>query len=99
MSQLPRALLEYANEPPSGARLGPVSTPDASVSCVNVDHGASAVDGRRPSHQLVAAIAAAAAVNTTARAIRTRGRAVAVTALAGVPVATPALTPDSPPAP
>src|SRR5258706_16212138 len=50
MSQLPRALLEYANDSPSGERLGPVSTPEASVSWVNADHGASGVPDRRPSH-------------------------------------------------
>src|ERR1041385_4775724 len=50
MSQLPRALLEYANDWPSGERLGPVSTPEASVSWVNADHGASGDPDRRPSH-------------------------------------------------
>src|SRR5665213_4588060 len=66
MSQVPRTLLAYANDSPSGERLGLVSTPDASVSCVNSDHGASGAADRRPSHHaapattMVAPTAAAA---------------------------------------
>src|SRR5688572_22549336 len=60
MSQLPRARLAYANDCPSGERLGPVSTPDASVSCVKFVHTGSGEADWRPSHQ-----AAATAASTT----------------------------------
>src|ERR1051325_2224474 len=56
MSQLPRASLEYANDSPSGERLGPVSTPEASVSWVNAVQGASGAPERRPSHHARAAV-------------------------------------------
>src|SRR4029453_12439440 len=61
MSHVPRALLAYANDSPSGERLGLVSTPAASVSCVNDDHAGSGIADRRPSHHAIAVAARAAA--------------------------------------
>src|SRR5262245_15355119 len=81
MSHPPRALLAYANDCPSGDRLGLVSNPDASVSCVNPDHStAPGAADRWPSHQESAAVvtnAPSAKAGITARRRADAGRRVA----------------------
>ena len=81
MSQLPRARLEYANDCPSGERLGLFSTPAASVSCVKLVHAGSAEADRRPSHHAAATAPSAMMVPAATNTPRARaGRAAVVPA-------------------
>jgi hypothetical protein len=67
MSHVPRALLAYANDSPSGDRLGDVSSPEASVSCVNAVQLPASAPPRRPSHHPVASSSRPARIAAPAR--------------------------------
>src|SRR3982750_3132071 len=89
MSKLPRASLAYAKYSPSGDRLGLVSTPAASVSCVN-DHHPGSADLFAASRHVVAAVTSTAAASTPSAITLVRLARVATSA-----VVPPVLTPGS----